>query len=291
MKKRLFVPLATLAALVLLPSAPRALGDTIQLYQDYFSYSNGGEFGAKLDPTTQTLALAQQGANVKVAGYQVQTFCIEYSEEFYPGRVYDTGSAKAATFGGLSIQDPFVHLPGGGSRNTQNGDGSLILGGLDTPNDPISQETAYLYRRFWDGDLPNYDFTNTGVGRSTSAGQLQAAIWYLEGEASTPAAGSQTDTWVTLAHNAVLAIEAHAMTDPRFNKTYDTSLFGVAALNLTDPSNSDLLGGTARQSQLVVLTGGDYTTLVPVPAAAWMGVSLLGLMGIGHWSKRRLIIG
>ena len=81
-----------------------------------------------------------------------QTFCIEYNEEFTPGVSYGVGVSQKAQYGS---QPP-------------NGD-------------PISIGTAWLYSHFAAGTLSGYNYSY-GAGRSTTAGLLQEAIWWLEAE-------------------------------------------------------------------------------------------------------------
>jgi len=84
-----------------------------------------------------------------------QSFCLEETEYIYP---YPSS--------------PFVDV---NSR--------AVDGGVGPAGDPISYGTTYLYSRFATGALAA-DGYNYGAGRATSAGQLQEAIWGLEGEAA-----------------------------------------------------------------------------------------------------------
>ena len=88
----------------------------------------------------------------------IQSFCIESSEYINPTS-YWVNLSSAANEGGV---------PGG--------------------VDPLSVGAAYLYSQFAEGTLAGYDYTNTGVGRKTSAGQLQQACggWRLKARATTP---------------------------------------------------------------------------------------------------------
>lgn len=140
----------------------------------------GGEFGCKF--VSGGLTMPAQGAGVQIAPSDFQTFCLEnnevlpYAEVPNYGDIVDWTLNTGAVNGGLSGQT----LPG---------------------FDPISNETAYLYTRFWDGNLPNYDYT-PGAGRRTSAGELQFAIWHLEGEFSADLTANghvQAQAWVDLA--------------------------------------------------------------------------------------------
>lgn len=70
----------------------------------------------------------------------------------------------------------------------------------DTPEDPISEQTAWLFAKFRRGALSGY-----ANGNTLSANSLQRAIWWLEGEGNN---GYTTDgvaqNWVAQANLAVL---------------------------------------------------------------------------------------
>jgi hypothetical protein len=79
------------------------------------------------------------------------SFCLEMNEYFSPGAMMSVATiSNAAVKGGL----------GGGNP------------------DPISQETAWLYRHFREGDL----WSLTGTSQTTDIFALQDAIWMLEEE-------------------------------------------------------------------------------------------------------------
>ncbi len=139
---------------------------TVRLWQQAgYSYSNGGEFTAKLisgwdDPRQYYL-----GDTKDIGSYDpsFQTFCVEESEYFYQNTTYDV-------------------VP----------DDSAIMGGVGSA-DPLSQGTAWLYQEFAAGTLTGYNYTS-GTGRSNSAGDLQKAIWSLEDESG----GSLTTAYTNL---------------------------------------------------------------------------------------------
>lgn len=83
---------------------------------------------------------------------------------------------------------------------------TFYVGGIgssadDTPSDPISEQTAWLYSKFRRGQLGGY-----AAGSVLSANSLQRAIWWLEGEGN---AGYSSDAvaqnWVAQANAGVLA--------------------------------------------------------------------------------------
>jgi hypothetical protein len=117
-------------------------------------------------------------------------------------------------------------------------------GGSGGPSpDPLNPMTAYLYYHFAIGDLSNYDYNNSSVGRTTSANALQYVIWFIEQEISDLPAGQAT-AWYNEASNAW------------------TDIGPVRVMNLE-------LNGIKKQSQLV---------LIPEPATLLLlGFGLLGL--------------
>jgi hypothetical protein len=119
-----------------------------------------------------------------------------------------------------------------------------------TGTDEISKGTAWLYSQFATGTLAGYNYT-PGAGRATSAGALQNAIWYLEGEIANPGA----NIFLTAAYGAFIN-EAGAKLDA-------SGAYGVYALNLgpvgtkSDWSNQDQLiyRGVPDGGMTVVLLG------------------------------------
>ena len=75
------------------------------------------------------------------------TFCIEKNEYFHPGGTYNATLANGAVSGGVSGGNP----------------------------DPVSMGTAWVYSQFRAGTL-------TVATPQLLSGQLQNAIWWLEGE-------------------------------------------------------------------------------------------------------------
>jgi VPDSG-CTERM motif len=161
-----------------------------------------------------------------------QTFCLEENEYIQQGYTYN--------FGALSD--------------------SASLGGVVGPNpDPISIGTAWLYSQFATGALAGY--TWSGSGRNTSAGELQNAIWWLEGE------GGVKNSFVTAAEAAL------GKDDSTVKDNAGTNNFGVYVLNLQSVEGAGCAGGYPGpncQSQLVYVPDGGTTVML-------LGGALLGL--------------
>ena len=182
------------------------------------------------------------GGNASVMN-SFETFCIEYNEEFSPGGNYNYAISSAAIKGGT------------------------------TTGDPLSKGTALLYSEFAQGILPSYDYT-PGSGRISTAGDLQNAIWWLEGEISLSTSQVNANVFLTGANGAVTLFgsEAAAKSDAA------AGLYGVYAINL----------GPAplfpNQDQLIYTGGGAS----PLPDG---GATLLRLSaGFGGlaWLRRKL---
>jgi len=235
--KRLYV-LASLAGILAVPVVQAVT--QVTLYQDLsnYSYSDGGEFNAvpnaallSVNPTLAGYAPATADLTVPY----FQTFCIETGEFFYPGSTYNVTISDDVMFNG-------GQFPGG---------------------EPITMGTAWLYSQFAAGTLSGYDYTY-GTGRTITAGDLQQAIWYLQGEQTGLVNVSGADG--TAFYNAAVSAlgGAAAVTNAA------NGAFGVVALNLWVP-NEDGSNGAAAQDQLMV---------VPEPSAASFGLLLLLPLGL-----------
>lgn len=228
--------LISVAGVLCAPALQAALQVTLTQNTALYSYGNGGEFRASgsviagVNPTLwgYSPATAQGGV-----GAYFQTFCIETSEYFSPGVAYNISLNSRAMYGG--------QFPNG---------------------DPISIGTAWLYSQFAAGTLVGLDALNNpvaynyayGPGRTLSAGALQQAIWWLEGEAVDP---GNTDAF----RNAVIAqFGSAAAAEVDANGAY-----GVLVLNLWDKNT-----GAVAQDQLI---------LVPEPTTVLAGLLLLLPLG------------
>ena len=132
------------------------------------------------------------------------------------------------------------------------GDGSHAIWGSKTYGDNLDDRTAYLYTQFATGTLTGYDYTL--AGRSTSAGDLQNAIWWIEGE------GGANNGFVALADTAVAF----------GGEWYGKGIGDVRILNTWAPGR---IGEWDYKKQ-------DQLYLVPVPAAVLLGMLGLSVAGI-----------
>jgi hypothetical protein len=229
-----------------------AFANSVELNQTSGYYSGiGGEFTAS-SPDSILNPASLGYSPLAMVGGGFQTFCLEYSEEFYTNTPYQYGISGAA-------------ISGGGASG-----GAHLVGSVWT--DPVSVGTAWLYRQFATGVLSGYNY---GAGRSTSAGALQDAIWYLEGEQPTVGTGS---LFVSLAETTLgltlTGLEADA-----------NGLYGVSALNLGDITNNPEF---PHQDQLV-LTPGYEATVGNVADGGGGTMTLMGgaLLFLGALRSRR----
>ncbi len=211
----------------------------------YYS-GGGGEF--TLTPGLTLDNLVTTGTASDIPGGSWQSFCLEKNEYVtFPGDYY-------------ADINTFATLGGVGGIDGQEGPGGAS-------SDSLDDRTAYLYENFRNGTLlTTYAY---GGSRSSDAGALQDAMWYIEGEIS-----SISGDAVTFYNEAVEATEIGTLYDGSATDGLVTwtGLGNVRVLNMW--------GDTARTQFKQ-----DLMVLVPMPGAALLGV--IGLAGIG-WIKRRI---
>jgi len=229
--------------------APAVMADTVTLYAwGPFSYGDGGEFTAYTSPTSPFIS---QYSPLTSTSSSFQTFCVQTDVEFYNGGTYNYTLSLASIGAGTGAP----------------GTGYAPLGSPDSYS--LAEGTAWLYAKFATGQLAGYDFANSSGQRQTDAGELQTAIWALQGNQSIAGypSGTVDNPYYTDALNALgsaIDTAATASTD-----------FGTEIMNLTDAD------GGNYQNQLIY-TGSPPTP--PVPAGGLtvglLGGALFGLQGL-----------
>ncbi|MBK9127258.1 MAG: hypothetical protein IPM13_05615 [Phycisphaerales bacterium] len=219
---------------------------------------SGGEFS--LSANTPGSLLLSNGAYASVAKGKAgvesfQTFCLEQGE--FVGQPMDIWvSTEWATPATGPQWAPGTPL----SDRSHSWDGGPPVG----IGDDLNPQTAYLYYKFATGTLGGYTYT-PGSGRNSSAGHLQNAIWFLEGEIAS--VSGQAALWVQEAVNATgLNFGTYIASGP---VTWGARIGPVRVMQM-------YWGNEYRQDLLYVL--------VPAPAAA-----LLGAIGVSLvvWLRRK----
>ncbi len=230
MNRLLTVAGLTLGALLATPAIHAA---SITMYQNGYSYGDGGEFTAY---TTPDSFLEYYVPNTIVNG-GFETFCVELSVEFNPGVTYNFNQS-----------------------NTDSQGRALTAG------------AAYLYYQFAKGNLTGYDYT--GGSRWSDAGQLQAALWYIQGdqvESGFPNGGAGN----TYYDDALTALGNAANVEAP-----NAGQFDVSIMQLWDDA------GDAHQNQLVI--SGTPLNRRSVPDGGTTA-GLLGLAVVGIVTARKTL--
>jgi hypothetical protein len=219
MKRILWLVAVTVAGWMAAPDVSALPTLTLDRIAGHYT-GEGGEFTLYGTPFLDQYAAAAEATGAYGTGFQ--SFCLEKDEYVSLPGVYNYQINSAAVGGGVS----------GGSP------------------DPLSMGTAWLYSQFAMGTLANY--TYAGSGRTTSAGKLQATIWWLEGELGDPGSANIFRQMVLGRFGTAAAAMNSA----------PVGYMGVHVLNLTQ-------GSERKQDQLVKIPDGGLT-------AALLGVALVG---------------
>ena len=234
----------SLAGVMAVPNVFASMSVVLMDNTSQYSAGDGGEFRAvgggnpTLDgivnwsaysaSTQGTVSAATDGSswgyNSSLIGEKYfQTFCIQTTVYFTPGNTYNA-----------------------------------------SPGDSITLGTAWLYSQFAAGTLSGYGYDYTyGSGRTASAGALQQAIWYLQGQVV-----SLVGTYDgTAYYNAAVAAVGAANV-----KTDGNGAYGVESLNLSDAS------GLAAQDQLVIAVPETTTVIAGMLLLLPLGASTLRIL-------------
>jgi hypothetical protein len=124
-----------------------------------------------------TFQILEDGFAGYSAGTVMNTFCLEYHENFTPGSSYYAVLGTAAISGGM---DWAGGVYGQGPLSPSGG------------SDPLDARTAFLYTKFMEGD-----------SRFTDQTKLQNAIHYIEAEFCNAGVIGPKNSYVLLAEQAV----------------------------------------------------------------------------------------
>jgi len=145
-------------------AVPAVMANSIVLNQNSYSFADGGEFTALTSP--QNFLGGYVPSTILNGGFE--TFCVEASVTFYPGTTY-----------------------------------SFTLSNTDSQGRALTEGAAFLYYEFARGLLTGFDYSNA-ANRQIDSGELQSAIWNLQGNQSGgpvfPAADPETrsTTWQSI---------------------------------------------------------------------------------------------
>ncbi|HEX3718229.1 MAG TPA: hypothetical protein VH595_09685 [Verrucomicrobiae bacterium] len=164
-------------------------------------------------------------------GSDFETFCVQASVDFSPNTTY-----------------------------------TYTLSDYDSQGRALSEGAAYLYYEFGLGQLAGYNYANAAI-RKADAGELQAALWALQGGQSYAGFPSlATDPFYELATNTLGSAATNA----------DNGVYDVEILQMWNAN------GTAAQNQLVLL---DPPSSVP-DGASTGGMLAFVCAGLIVWAKR-----
>jgi len=137
----------------------------------------------------------------------------------------------------------------------------------------LSEGAAYLYSLFNAGTLPGYDYTDASK-RNADAGELQAALWALTGQAVTGTGETAAYTPPTIGNNTFYAL---AYSKLAFPLSANNGLYPVDIMQLY---NAD---GSAAQAQFVPVPAPE------VPMTHAMVFGSIALAGYGLLRRKSAV--
>jgi hypothetical protein len=224
--------------------APMAMADTVTVNRVTGYYSgNGGEFTLYPSFPVPSDYVPSITSGIGADGPNFQTFCVETTE--------------------------FVNIPSGNYEVVFNNGAVYGNGGGNGSYDPLSVGTAWLYYQFQLGTLENYYYNSssgsTFSNRAAAAGDLQKAIWWLEGESGGDSNAYYSKLIVDASH---FGSEMAAMADNLGNIRQSP----VGVLNLWDVGYVGV-SGHQHQDQLVCVPEPGILILLGIAMSA-IGISV-----------------
>lgn len=243
-----FMGLTTVTVVAAL--AGTACADSVTITPGAAGYQ-GGNGGGAFTATQASLGFVGTFSGPASNGTSnFQTFCLQLNENLGFGGTYKTVISTYTVAAGVTNFDPTS--------------GSF---GANVGQDELSATTAVLYSQFRNSG----NFGGTAPADTTAlVNALQLAIWYSEGELSSPANPNGLNGAFAANSDAVAMFnwaKGVAIANPN-------NFYGVRVLQLFNAS------GTNAQ---------DLLTIVPLPPAAYAGMgTLAGVIGMGYIRRRRL---
>ena len=243
-----FIGLTTVAIVAAL--AGTAAADSVTVTQGATGYQGGNGGGAFTATQASAGFVGTFSGPASNGTSNFQTFCLQLNENLSFGGTYNTVISTYTVAAGVTNFDP--------------ASGAF---GSNPSQDTLGATTALMYSQFRTfGNFGGFAPADT----TDLATALQLAIWYSEGELSSPANPNGLNN-AFAANTAAVNMFNWAMGVANANPT---EFYGVRVLQMF---NAD--GSNAQ----------DVLTIVPLPPAAYAGIgTLAGVIGMGYIRRRRL---